>query len=69
MNKWIKTSEKLPEYTCRAGNEYFNHVLVVINGEVWPAMYCNEKWEVMGSVPVKPELVTHWMPYPDPPKD
>jgi len=44
---WYRTSEALPEYQARAGNDLFVHVLAHYNGLTYEAMYCNGKWKAV----------------------
>jgi hypothetical protein len=66
--RWIPVTERLPEYSC----DYF--IVSLQSGAVWPAR-CYGKGEftpIMSNFHgefSKENPVTHWMKFPEPPKE
>ena len=67
--EWISVEDRLPEPEfVIAGNELVNVIVALDSGTVIDAYYHSKKgWEFIG-VPLPFSIVTHWMPFPDPPK-
>lgn len=73
MSDWIKCSDKMPEeyesaYSSIKRSDYVLVVEAHQNGErtVGIARTLDGTWDVMVYPPC---TVTHWMPYPEPPKE
>ena len=59
VQEWISVKDRLPE-------PRENPVLVTYDGGVWMAWKHSTHWELPSTL--KTNLVTHWMPLPEPPK-
>ncbi|UVD32316.1 hypothetical protein [Vibrio phage vB_VaM_H2] len=72
MGEWISVKDKLPEHNGAIGCNEGDSVVVDVfaDGERWPFCYYSfddECWydtDVHCSI----DLVTHWMPLPEPPE-
>lgn len=62
-NQWIKCSDELPD------DEITVITFVADSNEpVWLGYHCDDCWYTESGLPMLFSVVTHWMPFPNPPE-
>lgn len=61
MNNWISVKDRLPEY--------MESILAFGNGTIYVCWYDTCKWIYSDCCGCSADIITHWMPLPEPPKD
>lgn len=60
--QWIPVTERLPEFDTEVLVYAYNH-------NIWVWEYHGNAWEAEDGFYHEVDVVTHWMPLPEPPKD